>query len=147
MTETNQKWTGALERTHTAVRDFARREFNTCARRLVHRLQRIPASGIYGDNLGHKTLWDEFCYEKHNGPTAELQLAWHQAIDPHLESVIESIPRETAVLLSVHSCWELQEDLEVCGSIWPDGIKDVLQKTLINHAMSRRSCRIGNGCE
>jgi hypothetical protein len=138
MTDANQDWIDALERTHRAVRSFARSEFDARARKIMHRLQRTPASGIYGDDLDHKTLWDEFCYETHNGPTDDLRRAWHQVIDPHLNTTIESIPEETAILLSIYSCWELEGDLDLCGSVWTDGMKEMLEKALITYATTRR---------
>ena len=138
MTDPNEDWIAALECTHQAVRAFARSQFDACARKIVYRLRRIPTSGIYGDDLRHRTLWDEFCYERQQGPTDALQNAWQQAIEPHLESVIEALPTETAVLLSIYSCWNLEEDLSMCGSVWADGMKEVLNKTLIEHAMGYR---------
>jgi hypothetical protein len=131
------EWTETLERTHRSVRAFAHVQFNDYARKIRYRMQRFPASGIYGCNLQHKTLWDEFCYEKQNGETDDLRPAWEQTLGPYLDEVIKSIPTETAVLLSIFSCWELEGALELCGSVWPDGMKEVLEKSLVDEAMRR----------
>ena len=39
-----------LEDTHKAVRAYARTEFAGLTRKVIHRLQRIEASGIFGDD-------------------------------------------------------------------------------------------------
>lgn len=142
MSDLEHEWIEALERTHRSVREFARSEFSAYARKIVYRMQRFPASGIYGWDLNHRTLWDEFCHEKHNGPIEELRQAWEQTLRPYLDEIIESIPATTAVLLSIFSCWELEGPLDLCGSVWPDGMKEVLKKYLIDEAMGR-SQKIG----
>jgi hypothetical protein len=137
MSDPDHDWIDALERTHRAVREFARSEFSAYARKIVYRMQRFPASGTYGCDVKHKTLWDEFCYETQNGPLEELRRAWDQTLGPNVDEMIQSIPATTAVLLSIFSCWELEGSLDLCRSLWPDGMKEVLKQSLIKEAMSR----------
>lgn len=136
MSEADDEWIGTLERTHEAVRKFSRREFSTYARRVTYRMQRFAACGIYGDDLKHKTLWDEYCYEQHNGPTEALLTAWAETLKPYFDEVLKSIPVDTAVLLSIYSVWELDGPLETCGSIWLDGMKEMLENFLVDEALS-----------
>lgn len=136
MSETNDEWISTIERTHEAVRKFSRREFSTYARKVTYRMRRFSASGIYGDDLKHKTLWDEYCYEQHNGPTEALLTAWDETLRSYFDEVLKSIPADTAILLSIYSVWELEGPLEICGSIWSDGIKEVLEGFLVREAMN-----------
>ena len=137
MSDTDEDWNNALERTHEAVRRFARNEFDALARKIIYRMRRFPASGIYGGDVNHRTLWDEYRYEQHNGPSEPLVVtAWDETLRPYFDEIVKSIPAATAILLSIYSVWELEDSLEICGSAWPDGIRDVLEKSLIHEAMS-----------
>jgi hypothetical protein len=134
MSNTDQDWNNALERTHEAVRKFARSEFNAYALKIIYRMRRFPAVGIFGDH-GHKTLWDEYCYERHTGPSdPQLVRAWAATLRPYYDEIATAIPDKIAVLLSIYSVWELEGSLEICGSIWPDGIRDMLEQALIHQA-------------
>src|SRR4051794_1514275 len=87
--------------THTAVLVFASTAYETLARRVIFRLQRIKATGIYGDDYQHRTLWDEYCHEVQEGPYEPLESAWEAAIDPILDSLIQKISPHEAVLLTI----------------------------------------------
>jgi hypothetical protein len=83
MSGIDHEWIDALERTHSAVRKFARNEFSAYARKITYRMRRFSASEIFGDDLKQKTLWDEYCYEQHNGPTETLLTAWDETLRPY----------------------------------------------------------------
>ena len=142
---TDDKWYTNLEKTHEAVRGYARIELEGLIRRVIYRLQRIDASGIYGDDYAAKSLWDEWCHEVQVGPHDLLDNAWAQTLCPILEDVINSVPRHAAVLLSVFAAWELDEDNDpsMIGSFWPDGIRRVLQDHLDQQARFRRLDHLG----
>jgi RepB plasmid partitioning protein len=127
----------AIEIAKSSDEDVRRALTQAYARKIVYRMQRFPASGIYGCDVKHKTLWDEFCYETQHGPIDELRYAWDQTLGPYLDEMIKSIPATTAVLLSIFSCWELKDSPDFGNSIWPDGMKEILEKPLINEAMNR----------
>ena len=136
----------ALGNTHKAVRDYAWIEFEGLCRRVIFRLQRINASGIYGDDYAYKSLWDEWCHEVQKGPHDLLESAWEQTITPFLDDVIERIPRHSATLLSIFAAWELGEDLEamdIVGSYRPDDIRRVLQNRLAEQAGKRSIYHLG----
>jgi hypothetical protein len=59
----DENWYTTLENTHEAVLVYAQIEFEGLSRRVIHRLQRINAAGIYGDDYAYKSLWDEWCHE------------------------------------------------------------------------------------
>lgn len=137
MSEVDHDWIDALERTHKAVRGFAQSELGAYANKIAYRMKRFPASGIYGDDPKHRTLWDEYCYEQHHGPTEALASAWDRALKPYLDEILEAIAADTAVLLSIYSAWELGAPLEICGSVWPDGMSEILRQLLVQEAMGR----------
>jgi hypothetical protein len=51
------------------ILNFSLDRFAALARKAVHQMQRIDASGIFGDDYRHKTLWNEFCHVIQTGPT------------------------------------------------------------------------------
>ncbi len=133
-----------LESIYKEVRAYARIELRALARKVIHRLQRIKASAIFGDDYIYKTLWDEYCHEVQQGPHDMLEYAWGLTIPPFLDDVIERIPSHAAVLLSIFAAWELCEDeARIVGSIWPDGIQRVLQSRLVEQAAKRSLDHLG----
>jgi len=138
-------WMRLLESTHEAVCDFARTEFAALARKAIHRLQRIPASGIFGDDYIYKTLWDEYCHEIQEGSHELLECAWEQSLETVLDAVVENIPGHSAVLLSVFAAWDLdeQDDPALIGAVWPAGIKRVLHEGISEHAGMRNLDHLG----
>ena len=117
--------------------EFGKPEIETLVRQVVYRLQRIPASGIYGDDYGYKTLWDEYCHEVQEGPFDLLDNAWDQTLGSTMDNVIDRIPQHMALLLSQFSVWEFGEtDQTLLGAVWPDGIRSVLRDRLSERAGS-----------
>ena len=134
-----------LVNTHEAVLAYARIELEGLTRRVIYRLQRINASGIYGNDYAYKSLWDEWCHEVQEGPVDLLDYAWTQTLCPILDDVIDRLPHHVAVLLSVFAAWELDEgnDPNFIGLFWPDGVQRVLQAELDRHAINRRLDHLG----
>lgn len=148
--EDEDDYLGALESVYAAVRKYARPELDGLIRKAIHRLQRIPASGIYGDAYVYKTLWDEFCHEVQEGPFdlpglfgGSTGVAWDEIIASHVNDLIEHTPRPAAVLLSTFAVWELDEDTKLLGSFWPHGIARVLKSGLDDQAGARNLLRFG----
>ncbi len=79
------------------------------------------------------------------GPHDLLESAWELTITPFVDDVIERIPRHAAVLLSIIAAWELGEDDApyISGSLWPDGIRHVLQDRLAEQAGMRSLDHLG----
>jgi hypothetical protein len=80
----SQPMTGnAMQR---AVWRYGWERFAALARKVIYRLQRLDASGIFGDDHQHKTLWDEFCHEAQWGPSDDqIDSAWGMTIRPFLK--------------------------------------------------------------
>jgi hypothetical protein len=135
------------DRIFAAVRAYARREFAALIPKVIYRLQRLPATGVYGDDYAFKTLWDEYCYEIQEGPfdlpgVLSPAGAWDHTIPAFLDDVIERIPHHQAILLSVFAAWELEvNDEKLIGSLWLDGIRQVLRSRLAEKAGERRLYR------
>jgi hypothetical protein len=148
----DDEWLAVLEATHASVLAYARAEFDALGRKVIHRLQRIKASGIYGDDYNYKTLWDEYCHEAQEGPTELLTWAWEATILPLLDDVVERIPRQVAVLLSIAALCELDErstnwvlhegNDEWIGVCWPDGIREVVHSRVRKEAGWRDLSRL-----
>jgi len=139
MHENDLSYESLLESTHRAVDKFGETELEVLSRKVVYRLQRVDASGIYGDDFNYKTLWDEYCHEIQQGPCDLLDSAWNQTLESILDDVIKRVPRHMAELLSIFAQWELEsrcDELNL-GTVWPDGIRDVLRVRLYQSAAAR----------
>ena len=84
--------------------------FAVLARKVVYRLQRLDASGIYGDDYQHKTLWDEFRHEVQYGPhDDQIVDAWAMTIRPFLEAVITPLSENEKMVLFFSATDEADE--------------------------------------
>ena len=70
---------------------YAGERAEAMARQVVHRLQRTPASGIFGDDFRYRTLWDEYCHERQQGPHPGLEYAWNATIGPYVGACIDNL--------------------------------------------------------
>lgn len=111
-----------------AIIRFALKELDSVGRRVVYRLRRIPASGIYGDDIGLRSLWDEFCFEQRNGPTDQLELDWNRTLWPYLCDAVDRLPNHTARLLSWHLASFEEGDPD--DAIHPAGLRDAIRTTV-----------------
>lgn len=97
-----------------AVLRYGWERFAALARKVIFRLQRLDASGIYGDDYQHKTLWDEFCHEVQWRPDDDqIESAWGVTIRPFLEAVIAPLSDNEKMVLffATDEADELDEDI------------------------------------
>lgn len=85
----------------SALLSFAEDKYGSLARKMVARLQKIPASGVFSDDYQHKTLWDEFCHDIQYGPYDLLEGAWDITILPLANDIIHLIPNSEGRLLTM----------------------------------------------
>lgn len=104
---TDDDWYEYLDDIHRAVLKYGEVEFESLVRSAIYRLQRISASGIYGDDFTHKSLWDEWCHEVQEGPHELLEWAWDSTLGPILEGAMDRIPQQARVLILRYAQWEL----------------------------------------
>jgi hypothetical protein len=103
---------------HDAVLTFARTAYDGLVRKVIARLQWRTASGVYGDDYHHKTLWDEYCHEVQLGPHMFLEGAWDISIEPVLDEIVPSVSSEIAALLMIAALWDLDEpDTTFTGAV------------------------------
>ena len=89
-----------------AIRAFAKVRFLAMAEEIAADLRNRRATDIYGDDIGAKSIWDEYCYETQNGPTFELADAWSSLLDPLIADLVERLPYEETVLLTIAEQWQ-----------------------------------------
>ena len=136
---TDDEWFEYLEDTHKAVLKYGKVEFEGLVRRAIYRLQRFPASGIYGDGLGYRTLWDEWCHAAQEGPHDLLESAWDHTLSPILKGVIDRVPQHARVLLSTYARWELSlsSGQEPIGLPNAESLLDLLRHRVSEVAINR----------
>ncbi len=136
---TDDEWFKYLEDAHKAVQKYGEVEFQGLVRRAIYRLQRFPASGIYGDGLGYRTLWDEWCHEVQEGPLDLLESAWDPTLSPILKGVIDRVPQHARVLLAEYARWELSLESGQDPMNFPDAesLMDLLRHRVSAVAVNR----------
>ena len=107
---TGDEWYEYLNDIHEAVLKYGEVEFGSLVRSAIYRLQRVAASGIYGDDFTYRSLWDEWCHEVQEGPHELLEWAWDNTLSTVLMDVIDRVPQQARVLLFKYAQWELSLD-------------------------------------
>lgn len=138
-----------LEATRHGALQFAALRFGQLTSRLIWRLRRIPATGIFSDGYTCRTLWDEICVEVQDGPfddglfgdedetgLANVSSVFDSTIAPFLRAAVEALPRQEAVLLTLWAIddWDEREQAEAAGTINMDAIMATLRTTLSREA-------------
>lgn len=78
---------------------FSDTRIQALARKVIYAMQRMPASGIFGDDYRFKTVWDEYCREVQEGPHPMLEAAFGQTVDPMIAWHIDQLdPAERQLL-------------------------------------------------
>ncbi|MBW9088160.1 hypothetical protein JNB91_09925 [Rhizobium wenxiniae] len=106
------------EAAQTAVFNLAEEVKQRAARRLVHRLQRISASGIYGGDYRYRSLWDEFCHEQQNGPYFDEDV-WGETLEGLLQAEVERLTPGEFEIVWLASLPEV-EDLKTAPRVQAD---------------------------
>ncbi|MBW9070622.1 hypothetical protein [Agrobacterium pusense] len=101
----------------TAVFNLAEEVKQRAARRLVHRLQRISVSGIYGEVYRYRSLWDEFCHEQQNGPYFDD--VWDETLEGLLQAEVERLTPGEFEIVWLASVPEV-EDLKTAPRVQAD---------------------------
>lgn len=122
------------EAAQTAVFNLAEEVKQRAARRLVHRLQRIFASGIYGDDYRYRSLWDEFCHEQQNGPYFDEDV-WDETLEGLLQAEVERLTPGEFEIVWLASVPEV-EDLKTAPRVQAD-IRRELRSALAALASKR----------
>ena len=141
MSEADDAWRVLLQDTHEAVLKYASAELDALARKAVFGLQRLPASGIYGDEYRFKSVWDEYCHDVHHGPSPFLERTWEQTIGSFIDHAVNLLPRHVSLLVSIGADYERSsfENMTVCFK--PDTIRDAVKDRIDRTANDRKMGR------
>lgn len=93
------------------------------ARRIVHRLQRVSASGIYGDDYSFRSLWDEFCHDQQNGPHFD-QDVWGDTLEALLRAEVERLTRGEFEIVWLASLPDVA-DLKTAPRVQSDVLREI----------------------
>lgn len=118
------------------ARSLGQKRLEALAGRVVHRLQRLPSNGIFGDDCGLRTVWDEYCFDQQQGPSPSLDYAWANLIDPTIVERVSIIDDDEQYLMTLAGGWLLSEfDLPI--GICRDVIVRAVRKELVGQALDR----------
>lgn len=140
MIDTRPEPPDLADRALDAAITFALKEWPRFARKVAYRMQRISASGIFGDEYRHRTLWDEYCHEVQNGPHELLEAAWEATVDSIVAAVVDDLPPHIAAVLTIDAELDYEPAGEV-GTIWRDGLLRALRASVDGLAAARSLCR------
>ncbi|WP_425040855.1 hypothetical protein [Primorskyibacter sp. S187A] len=119
------------------IQRFAAERIEALAKRVIIRLQRLDASGIFeGEAQGIKTVWDEWCWyqEKYDSDTGMLSWAAEEILDGMIAGTVSVLPHSEAVLISCGVC----EDQAHMPARSDDDICAVVRE-VVTEAASKRS--------
>ena len=111
---------------------FSDARVQALARKVIHALQRMPASGVFGDDYRFKSVWDEYCREVQEGPHPMLEAAFDQAIDPMIAWQVDQLDESERQLLEI----ALVEGAEEWGAI-AMAVRKSLQGIAIDRDLSK----------
>lgn len=80
---------------------FSDARIQALARKVIHAMQRMGASGIFGDDYRFKTVWDEYCREVQEGPHPMLEAAFDQTVDPMIAWQVDQLDTAERQLLEI----------------------------------------------
>jgi len=133
-----------LRATQKAAIRFAAVRAGQLASRIIWRLRRIEATGIFSDDFTCRTLWDEYCVEVQEGPfdgpvpfgLPSVSAGFGMTIDPFIRSEIDALPKHEAVLLTLRAIedWDERQQARTAGSIFEDAMMEMLRGALRREA-------------
>jgi hypothetical protein len=138
-----------LARLQSAVADFARAEITRIVEAVINDLRSYPAYRTFGDDVEARHFWDEYCWGLQKGPfgdnfdlgnATDMSLAgtFDELVRAAIQSEVEKLPRHAKVFLSALASEEDNpENVESLGSIWVDGIVNLILAD-VNRRASRR---------
>ncbi|MBO82397.1 MAG: hypothetical protein CL801_13400 [Citromicrobium sp.] len=111
---------------------FSDTRIQSLARKVIHAMQRMAASGIFGDDYRSKSVWDEYCHEAQEGPHPMLEAAFDQTVDPMIAWHIDQLDQSERQLLEI----ALADGAEEWGDI-AVAVRKSLQGIAIDRDLSK----------
>lgn len=135
---------------------FARREIDRLADVVIDALRNLPPTGIFGDNLAPRHMWDEYCWDCQEGSfvvdlatddwrAGTVSGKWETTIWTLVHGQVESLDRQIRVLLSaaVFEHKKEEEDDEWDGTIDIDLITSAVVEDIEDKVSSQNIDVIG----
>ena len=117
-----------------ALRRLADEYRNRAARRIIHALQRSPATGVYGYDYRHRSLWDELCHKTQSGPYWDDDL-WDSVLDPLLEREVGRLTPAEIEIVWLSTLPDV-DDLQTAARD-PEVVSEALRSGLMEAAGNR----------
>ncbi|WP_187335503.1 hypothetical protein [Novosphingopyxis iocasae] len=114
---------------------FSDARIHALARKVIHAMQRMPASGVFGGDYRFKSVWDEYCREVQEGPHPMLEAAFDQTVDPMIARHIDQLDKSERQLLEI----ALAD-----GANDPGDIATAVRKSLPSIAIDRDLSKFAN---
>ena len=111
---------------------FSDTRIRALARKVIHAMQRMPASGIFGDDHRFKSVWDEYCREVQEGPHPILEAAFDQTVAPMIAFQVDQLDHSERQLLEI----ALADGAEARGDI-AVAVRKSLQGIAIDRDLSK----------
>ena len=132
-----------LLRLQSAAGEFARTEVSHIVQTVIQNLRSRPAVGIFGDDVAARHAWDEYCWALQEGPfdddmgwdnvrLGSTSNAFDEMVRACVMTEVEKLPKYSLVFLSARA---FDEDVdhnedELLGSVWVEGIADMIMEDL-----------------
>lgn len=87
------------------------------ARKVIHALMRMPASGIFEDDYRFKSVWDEYCYEVQEGPHPMLEAAFDLTVDPLIAWQVDQLDQSERQLLEIALADDADESNNIIAAV------------------------------
>jgi len=71
--------------------DWERARLRELRRKVIHRLSRMPASGMFSE-YRYESLWGEYAHDVQNGDHEDFSLMLHDMAEDACEAVAETVP-------------------------------------------------------
>lgn len=117
---------------YEAVLRFGAARLEKLGEKVIWHMRRAPASGIWGDDYGYRTLWDEYCHDVQEGPFDEafmeglpsVSSAFDMSALAYIEQQVDALDREEAILLTFRAVESLDDPdtADMAGSMCREGL-------------------------
>jgi hypothetical protein len=120
---------------------------------VIDGLRSSPANGTF-DEVAARHLWDEYCWALQEGPfdddmvienvnLGSLSSGFDDVARGYIQTEVEKLPRHAQVFLSALAFEKDDREEETLGSIWVEGIVNLILEDLNQHASCRNLDLIG----
>lgn len=115
-----------MDAAEKTARAFALERFSGLADDVIARAEKIPASGIFGDDHGYKSVWDELRHHLDHGPFTSLEPAFESTFWPLCRAVVDRLsPAERKILFFGTEAWVTWDGDDETSKNAPDDPEEI----------------------